>query len=58
MIINDLNFIEIKTKRSPTSSALNSITTEKLKPYYNTVYQLFKLKNKPIQSLEEVNLQI
>lgn len=50
MIINDLNFIEIKTKKSPTSCALNSITAEKLKPYYNTVYQLFKIKNKPLQS--------
>lgn len=45
MKIRDLDFIEIKTKRSPTANALRSITNEKLKPYYNTVYQLLQLKN-------------
>ncbi len=45
MHLNEVNFIEIKTKKSPTSHALQSIIKERLKPYYNTVYQLLKMKN-------------
>jgi hypothetical protein len=42
MRLSHPNYIELKTTKSPTSTAVSKIREERLKPFYNDVYQYLK----------------
>jgi hypothetical protein len=45
MRLSHPNYIELKITKSPTAGAVSKVREERLKPFYNDIYQYLKIKN-------------